>query len=824
MEHAVFLTILGVMGLLTLAVIILPLSNRLSLPFTVTLAAVGIVLGLLAHMVPAEGGLGFASDMIHALHRMEITSEAVFFVFLPALVFESALAIDVRRLMDDLPPILMLAVIGLLISTVVAGMAIYVISGQVLLVCLLLGAIVSATDPVAVVAIFKDLGAPKRLAILVEGESLFNDATAIVAFTILSSMILGESDPSLMGGVASFLMVFVGGIVVGYLLARLACWVLSWLGDSDLARTALTITLAYLCFIVAEHYLHVSGVMAVVTAACVLGSRGRSILSKSSWHSMEHVWEQLGFVANSVIFVLVGVAVPTIMGEMTSTQFMWLGVLLVTAFAARFAIIFGLLPLLARLGWSERVQVGYQFVMFWGGLRGAVSLALALAVMENEKFPEEVRSFIGIMVCGFVLFTLFVNATTVKFVMRAFGLDKLSPVDETIRDKVLARSWTELSDQLVSAAEQQGIEKQIVNRVITPFNERSQHVREKAVNNELSPDQQIRTGLRVLASHENQAYATYLEQGMISTEISRQLQTRVADLQDGIKRDSRDGYVSVYEQALRFNAQARLAARMQRQFGYQKWLARLLSDRYEILQATCMSLRDQLGSVIAIVNEVVTDEVSAQLHDIIEARLAKTNNSLRAIEATYPEYTAAVKERLLHRLADRMELSSYQRMLKNSTIGGEIYKDLVNEMARYNASHSINPRLDLGLDARKLVSKVPFFAGLSDTRQQAIAQMLQPRLVLPDEVIMNEGDKGDAMYFISSGAVKVVVEPEPVILGRGDFFGEMALLSDQPRKASVLAKGFCDLLTLNTRDFQLLMDADPDLRSIVERVAAERGA
>ena len=235
-DHQTMLLVLGISGLLTLAVLVVPLASRLKIPFTVTLAAVGIALGLGSEFILHTEWLAFLHEFIEALHSLEITSTAVFFIFLPALVFESALAIDVRRLFDDISPILMLAILGLLISTAAVGFTMASITGVALLACLLLGAIVSATDPVAVVAIFKDLGAPKRLAILVEGESLFNDATAIVAFTILSAMILGESDPTLLSGTAAFIKVFFGGIIVGYLSARLFCFLLAHVGNSNLPK------------------------------------------------------------------------------------------------------------------------------------------------------------------------------------------------------------------------------------------------------------------------------------------------------------------------------------------------------------------------------------------------------------------------------------------------------------------------------------------------------------------------------------------------------------------------------------------------------------
>ena len=207
--------------------LLLPVARRLNFPFTVLLAAVGIVFGFAVEALAGlerQSWFGIPFDFFaEALGGFEITSEIVFFVFLPALVFESALAIDVRKLFDDIAPIMMLAVIGLLISTFVVGGSLYAVSGVSFVACLLLGAIVSATDPVAVVAIFKDLGAPKRLAILVEGESLFNDATAIVIFGILLAMLEPGTEADLLAGTALFLKVFFGGIVVGLVMARALC-------------------------------------------------------------------------------------------------------------------------------------------------------------------------------------------------------------------------------------------------------------------------------------------------------------------------------------------------------------------------------------------------------------------------------------------------------------------------------------------------------------------------------------------------------------------------------------------------------------------------
>ena len=260
----IWLPVLGLSGLLGLAVLMYPASRRLNIPYTVLLAATGVLLGYSAEWGIDLQNLGIIHDFLGSLNSFSISSDAVLFIFLPVLVFEAALGIDAHRLIDDIAPILFLAVIGLLISAFMVGYTLHWVSGVSLVVCLLLGAIVSATDPVAVVAIFKELQAPKRLSVLVEGESLFNDATAIVLFGILAAMLSGNSTGDMFSGIQSFLTTFLLGILAGLFIGRVFCFVLSKMGKYPLVQITLTLSLAYFSFIFAEHYFHVSGVRSIV--------------------------------------------------------------------------------------------------------------------------------------------------------------------------------------------------------------------------------------------------------------------------------------------------------------------------------------------------------------------------------------------------------------------------------------------------------------------------------------------------------------------------------------------------------------------------------
>jgi monovalent cation:H+ antiporter, CPA1 family len=250
--------LLLVAGLLTVISLVQRLAARLTLPASILFAIVGIVIGTLARGVV----------------DLPVSSGTFLYVFLPALLFQSSLTVDVKRLIDDAAPILLLAVVAVLVAAFVIGLALVPLAGVSLTACLLLGSMVATTDSVAVIAIFRDVGAPARLCRLVEGESLLNDAAAIVLFTVLLDLLLGGAGSSVGGATLSFLRTFLGGIAAGYLGAHVVVALLSWLQDLRLAQVTLTLALPYLVYIIGERGLGVSGVVAAVTAGLVMSAVG----------------------------------------------------------------------------------------------------------------------------------------------------------------------------------------------------------------------------------------------------------------------------------------------------------------------------------------------------------------------------------------------------------------------------------------------------------------------------------------------------------------------------------------------------------------------
>lgn len=807
-----------------LAVLMFPASHRLDIPYTVLLAATGCLLGYSAEWGIALQHLGVIHDFLNSLNSFHISSDAVLYIFLPVLVFEAALGIDAHRLIDDIAPILLLAVIGLLISAFMVGYALHWISGTSLIVCLLLGAIVSATDPVAVMAIFKDLQAPKRLSILVEGESLFNDATAIVLFGILSAMLTGNSSGDIFSGIQSFLTTFLFGILAGLVIGRVFCSVLSKMGRYPLVQITLTLSLAYLSFILAEHYFHVSGVMSVVGAALVVGSYGHSTLSPETWEKLHETWDHFAFWANSIIFILVGMVVPKIMGSVSLNEWLLLGVLVLIAFGARALILFVALPLFESWHSSAKTSKAYKGIMLWGGLRGAVSLALALSVMENAAFTPEIQRFIGILVTGFVLFTLLVNATTVGTLLNILGLDQLDPVDQIIRNRALKLSLAKIQHSLRSTAQNHNIKPELSDDILRQYQKDEKEADDLlSRSRELSENDWIRVGLFDLCALERAGYLKQFEEGFISTYIIRRLLAQVEDLRDGLQTgNAREGYQIYSAEILEFNWRFHFALFCHRKLGISRKLSEHLADRFEILLSSQTVLRESLLTALPKMEPLIGKNSTETLRSLVEYRLKKTEKALHLLQLQYPDYFLMLQKRYLSHTAIRLQEADYEQLRGETVISGEVFKSLEADLQTRIRKMQPRPILDLHLEPEKLVRQVSLFSDFPSDRLSHISRLLKPMLAVPGETIVRKGEIGHDMYFISSGCVEVEMLPTPAHLGSGDFFGEIALITNNPRTSTVKALGFCDLLVLSDSDFNLFLEDNPEIQKALSETAGKR--
>lgn len=394
--------------LFVLSLIAEPFSRWLHFPHSAVLVLLGVGVAYFVTL-----GLGIDTGL-----RATSFHDLIFFAFLPVLIFDAAFKIPLKLLRADLGVILFLAVIGMLLTTIVSAAMLYWGIGHTAgfpwIAALLAGTLLAATDPVAVVTQLKTLGAPERLGVILEGESLFNDATAIVLFSIFLTLALTPGvEISVLGASGRFLATFVGGALVGGIIGLLGSRLMHHM-DDDIVRATVTLAAAYGSFLMADVVLHVSGVMGSLAAGLVMARAVQRQPHEESESVLDFFWGALAYVANGCVFLLVGV---TITVEMFRER--WLAMLIAIAaiLIARACATYGGIALLNPL-LADRVPASYQTTMVWGGLRGAVTLALALSLPVELEYWWTIQS----MAFGVVLFTLFVQAPTTPALLRRTGL------------------------------------------------------------------------------------------------------------------------------------------------------------------------------------------------------------------------------------------------------------------------------------------------------------------------------------------------------------------------------------------------------------------
>ncbi len=813
--------ILVIAVLLALVSVIVPLADRFSLPYTTLLAALGLGLGFVAVGFGHIPELGILGDVLTGLSRFGLSADAFLLLFLPPLLFTAGLTIDVRLLFDELAAVLLLAVVAVIVSTAAVGYALNAVTDIGLIACLLLGAIVATTDPAAVISIFRDLGAPRRLTTLVAGESLFNDAAAIAIFTLLLEVLVGAHELEVWSGALAFLEDFAGGVAVGYVLCRAACGLLHRLRNTPVAEITVTVSLAYLTYIVADSYLHVSGVIAVVAASLTFAVYGRTRLRGGTWEPLVHTWHQLEFWANSLIFLLTAVLATRVVPQATLAELALLALLVITALAARAVVLYGLLPWLSALNLTEPVETPYKTVILWGGLRGAVTMVLALSVSQNAFVPPAMQEFVAVLAIGYVLFTLFIGAPTLRPLLKLLGLDKLSATELASRNRVMELSRALIREQVSDVARDYGFAPELVGKV-TPAPAEEEQPNEELPHAGLAEEARLRVGLLALANREKELYIEHFSEGTMSRQAVALRATAADRLIDRVKTAGAEGYQEGSGDDVKLTPGFRLALWMHRRAGYAKLLEQSIATRFETLLATELVIRELRRFNRRSLRPLLGVSTSATISELLGRRLEMVEDALAAIELQYPAFAESLRTQYLARAELRFEDAEYTRQLEESLISREVFNDLQNDLAARWRKIERRPPLDLGLGLTDMIQRVKAFEGLEQERLTYIARLLKPRLVPPGETILQEGRRGTAMYFIASGKVEVQLPEHAVVLGAGEFFGELALLTAKPRTADVRALGYCHLLVLEARDFARLMRSDPGLKEKIEAVAERR--
>lgn len=642
--------------------------KRLNFPYTVGLVIVGLLLGF----------LDYTGSPLESLRALTLSHNVILYIFVPPLIFESALKLDNKLLLQTLIPSLTLAGPGLLIATSIIGFFLSWVTPLSLGQALLFGALISATDPVATIALFKELGVPRRLTMFVEGESMLNDATAIVLFDlILVAIANGEFGAATVEKASlDILTTLFGGIVVGVVVATIMRWAIAVAADDYAIQTTVSVVIAYTAFLTAEHYLEFSGVIAVLSAGLMVGRYGEYHLKPAVRKYLYEFWEYAAFIANSLIFLLVGLTTTGFLGKLDGghpTLWISIGWAIAIAIIVRGAIVFSLIPLVNLFQKSAPIHWRFQLVSFWGGLRGAIALALALSLSSDFANQELIIS----MTLGVVLFTILVEGSTTSQLVRWLGLDRLSIREELAQSQARVFATKEVIQLLGKLGNQQRLlSPSILNNFKKEYQQAYQQA-EKSLetfweNLRKQPIQMRQLFWLQALQIEHHAYRELHDEGLISGLVLKKLSLMMNWKGDGVLSNQippRVAKTKMLENVWEKFLLNRLLVWIPKRYWLQKHRLHELTIRYEYYAAIAYVSEKVVQTIRQLAREeAVDDTIASECIDFYQKHGEAAFEWIESFVQERPELALPMQQQVIKRAVSLRETETIEYLANKGII------------------------------------------------------------------------------------------------------------------------------------------------------------
>jgi len=811
--------------LLGIAMLVTGLCRKLPVPFTVVLVVIGVLLSNLAEQWP----------LLEPLKHFHLSPEVMLFVFLPALIFESGFALDARQMTKDLPAILVMAIPAMLMSTFIVGLGVWWTMDVRLIVALVFGALISATDPVAVVALFKELGAPNRLNVLVEGESLLNDATAIVVFSILLGIAIDGSAISWSDAdniILDFIRVFIGGAIFGSLLGFITCELLFRIRSNVTVILTTSVIIAYASFVIAEHVLHVSGVMAVVGSAIALRLFGMSRIRQDVTHSISETWEVIALSCNSLLFLMVGLSVNTDdLASRIGPVLIGIGLVL----TARALSVYSLVPLATRWFRLPHVSRAERHIMWWGGLKGGLAIAVVLSIPSD--LPE--RQFLFDLTIGIVLFTLLISAPTIRPLMERLGMNEFSKGENLeLRSALInarGRSQSNLSKLLQSKLVPKAEEKALSNEIRLAF---AMGLYDE--DSEKHDDDEFLAMLRAYRTEREELKALY-EIGYISQYIYLDILNRLYDMRETLRLG--DSELDSHRGRARESFFQRMENSFLRKIRERRWSSGLLS-KYQGMRMVQQIQRNlahvvMCDAVIKMLDEQddLDQEPRKQVKSLYKERKKHYRKQLKLVRRQFPGFYHHYLEQLAKQSIINSGWNHVKTEFEHDDLGSKGFISIQRRVEE-KLAHISDFKAVVSSDedsVAEMLDGIELFDELSDQDRSYLEKNATSITFLPGDSIIGAYESGDSFYVIIQGKATVwrtdalSYKHRVADLNDGDIMGESSLLAEYEkgrhvRSATINAETPCTLLRIAMRPMLTILKKYPEIKIAIQGIHDTRGA
>ncbi|KAL9674096.1 hypothetical protein QQ045_030366 [Rhodiola kirilowii] len=731
-------------------------------PYTVALLLLGVAMGSIEY--GTRHHLGKIGDGIRIWANIE--PDLLLAVFLPALLFESSFAMEVQQIKRCVAQMLLLAGPGVLISTFFIGSVLKLLFpyGWSWNTSLLLGGLLSATDPVAVVALLKDLGASKKLSTIIEGESLMNDGTAIVVFQLFYQMVLGEKFN--WTGILKFLTkVSIGAVGIGLIFGIVSVLWLGFIFNDTVIEITLTVAVSYIAYFTAQEGADVSGVLAVMTLGMFFAAVARTAFKGDSQESLHHFWEMVAYIANTLIFILSGVVIAEgVFGNdyvFSHHGYSWgyLILLYVTIQLSRVVTVGALYPFLQYFGygldWKEAT------VLVWSGLRGAVALSLSLSVKRASDSSSYISQETGTMFVfftgGIVFLTLVINGSTTQFLLHFLRMNTLSAT----KKRILNYTKFEMLNKALEAFGDLGDDEELgptdwptVKKYISSLHdldEDSAHPHSRP-EDEANLDPMNVKDIRIrLLNGVQAAYWEMLDDGRITQITANLLMQSVDEAMDMVSSETICDW-----KGLRSNVQFPFYYKfLETSIWPQKLVTYITVERLEFACSICAAFlrahriaRRQLHDFIG-ETEVACTVINESVVEGEEAR-----KFLEDVRMSFPQVLRVIKTRQVTYSVLRHLIDYVQNLEKVGLLEKKEMTHLHNAVQTDLKKLLRNPPLVKIPKITDMISSHPFMGALPFTFRVPLETATKESMKVRGATLYKEGSKPNGIWLISNGIVK----------------------------------------------------------------------
>lgn len=793
---------------LLLGALIKSLHRLLVSPYSVLLLLAGLGIGSLSRTPLMQTELPTLKLALESLASVD--PHLILLLFLPTLIFESAFAMETHLFKRMLGQIIILAVPGLLLcGALTAALAQTLFPWQwSWTVCFLFGALISATDPVAVVSLLKEVSSRKRLETLIEGESLLNDGTAIVLFALFYGLLSNQSGTgiSILGLSGSFFYVVCLGALIGLLTGGIILWWVGQLFNKPVIEITLTISAAYLAYFIAENLLHASGVVAVVTLGLLLAGSGRTRISPEVTGFLHRFWHMMAHIANTLIFVLVGIIIASRIRLDVLDWWLTLGILYLGIQLIRASSVALFMPLLKRIGIG--ITREKAIVLVWGGLRGAVSLALALIIAQDDVLPQELGDQILFLTAGIVVLTIVINSSTMTMVLRYLGLDKLPPAKQASLDKAQYTIRQRLLEELPNLQQNEFLQRANWPFLTKPLTDTEAPEPTQETASIRQEDLKVAFHRRLLES-ERQFYWSQFRQGLLTGNAAKQLvaavevalddEPQIAPRQNLFKHWKTPAYLHWFSQISLLN-------RVLVNFSFER-----LALGYDTARGFIQAQQEMEKFVASLApNEQVA---KATLNDI-EQNKRITRRYIQDLRDNFPDLSFSLETHSANRLMLNLERVFLGDLIEEGVLDESEAQKLTREVENRLVQLKVQPHTVSAREISKQIAAMPWAEKVNPRSLDLLGRIANRQIFNEGELIFRQGGHASALAIVLHGRVGIICLEHEIVAGCGEFIGSYAFLADSYNN-SAKALSAVEVIWLDIEKLKKIISKDRHLAQVI---------